>query len=260
MKRLAIQGERGSNSHMAALRVAAGVHDGIELVPCATAVELFERMDRAEADLAVLPIENSLHGSVFEHMDLLLESELAIVGETLLPIRHNVVAAPGVRLGEIRRVMSHPVALSQCRRWLHAHPEIEVLPAYDTAGAVKQVMTAGWRDAAGIAPALAAREYGAEVLVAEIEDHRENYTRFLTLAGPGEGRAKREEAEQDASADKLSLAFALQHRPGSLLEALRVLAEAGANLTPDRVASRSGKALGVCLLRGPAVCGGRLTG
>ncbi len=238
--RVAIQGERGSNSHMAALRVAADWPDRMKLVPCATAVELFERMERGEANLAVLPIENSLHGSVFEHLDLLLESELTIVGETLLPIRHNVIAAPGVRLAEIRRVMSHPVALSQCRKWLRAHADMEVVPAYDTAGAVKQVMAGGWRDVAGIAPELAAREYGAEVLVAGVEDHRENYTRFLTLVSSvvsDPAFASRSWSTQSGGeADKVSLAFALEHRPGSLLGALEVLAGMGANLT--RIESR----------------------
>ena len=234
--RVAIQGERGSNSHMAALRAAADWSDGIELVACATAVQLFERMEHGEADVAVLPIENSLHGSVFEHLDLLLESELTIVGETLLPIRHNVIAAPGVRLEEVRRVMSHPVALSQCRRWLREHAQLEVVPAYDTAGAVKQVMGAGWRDVAAIAPERASREYGAEILVAGVEDHRENYTRFLTLVRVDEGRGKSKEESEAECPDKVSLAFALEHRPGSLLEALRVLAEMGANLT--RIESR----------------------
>ena len=173
--------------------------------------------------MAVLPIENSLHGSVFEHYDLLLENGVRVVGETMLKIRHNVIAIPGVRLKEVKRVMSHPVALSQCRRWLREHPEIEAVPFYDTAGSVKQMIAAGLKDAAGIAPELAATQYGAEILVAGIEDHRENYTRFYVLRKDGE--------ETRDGADKGSLAFSLEHRPGSLIEALQVLRDAGLNLT-----------------------------
>ena len=163
---------------MAALEVGGGE---AELAPCGLSAEVFERLERGEVEMAVLPIENSLHGSVAEHYDLLLGHEVSVVGETLLRIRHNVIAAPGVRMNEVRRVMSHPVALSQCRRWLRAHPEIEAVPFYDTAGSVKQVMESRWKDTAGIAPALAAQEYEAEVLVAGVEDHAENFTRFLVL-------------------------------------------------------------------------------
>jgi prephenate dehydratase len=124
--------------------------------------------------------------------------------------------------------MSHPVALSQCRRWLAGHPEIEVVPAYDTAGSVKRVMAEGWRDAAGIAPSLAARQYGAEVVVEGIEDHADNFTRFYLLGredGPGVAMPGR------TVPDKMSVAFSLEHRPGTLVGVLGMLAEAGLNLT-----------------------------
>ena len=223
VEKVAIQGELGSNSHMAALAVM-GDERAFEIVPCAISAEVFERLEDGSVSMAVLPIENSLHGSVFEHYDLLLEHGVAVVGETMLKIRHNVIAAPGVRLGEVRRVMSHPVALSQCRHWLRAHPSLEVMPGYDTAGSVKQLMDAGWRDVAGIAPALAAEQYGAEVLVAGIEDHPENYTRFYVLV-------KRDTVPWAPDADKLSVAFTLEHRPGTLLGALEEFRRAGLNLT-----------------------------
>ena len=153
-----------------------------------------------EVDGAVLPIENSLHGSVAEHYDLLLELPVRIERESLLRIRHNVIAMPGVKLAEVRKVMSHPVALSQCRRFLAAHPEIEVVPFYDTAGSVKHLMEAGLREVAGIAPELAAREYGAEVLVPGVEDHAENYTRFHLLRRDGCARVRcRGRCRQDES-------------------------------------------------------------
>ena len=220
--KVAIQGEPGSNSHMAALQVY-GI--GIDLVPCRLSAEVFERVADGAVDAAVLPIENSLHGSVAEHYDFLLGHEVQIAGETLLRIRHNVIAPPGVTLSEIRRILSHPVALSQCRLWLRAHSQIEVVPYYDTAGSVKTLMAEGRRDTAGVAPELAAQEYGAATLVSGIEDHADNFTRFYVL---------RREAGPIAGANKLSLAFALEHRPGSLISALESLA--GLNLT--RVESR----------------------
>ena len=221
-RRVAIQGERGSNSHMAALEVAG---EQAELVACAVSPEVFEALAGGRAEMAVLPIENSLHGSVADHYDLMLAYGVRIVGERQLRIRHNVVAGKGVRLQDVRRVISHPVALSQCRLWLRAHPEIEAVPFYDTAGAVKHVMAEGLNDTAAIAAELAAQEYGAEVLEPSVEDHAENYTRFLTLvpeASPVQG---------GGGADKLSVVFALEHRPGSLIRALEVIGEAGLNLT-----------------------------
>src|ERR1700729_3571178 len=138
---------------------------GLKIIACTVSSEVMSRVMSGEVDGAVLPIENSLHGSVAEHYDLLLELPVRIERESQLRIRHNVIAMPGGKLEEVRRVMSHPVALSQCRRFLTAHPEFEVVPFYDTAGSVKHLMQAGLRDAAGIAPELAAKVYGGEVLV-----------------------------------------------------------------------------------------------
>src|SRR5277367_5999615 len=184
----------------------------LEIISCTLSVQVLARVVAGEVDAAVLPIENSLHGSVAEHYDLLLDSPVQIERESLLRIRHNVIAMPGVKLGEVRRVMSHPVALSQCRRFLAEHPEFEVVPFYDTAGSVKHLMTAGLRDVAGIAPELAARVYGAEMLVAGVEDHAENYTRFHLLRREGEG-----DDENVTGVDKMSVAFAIEHRPGTLV-------------------------------------------
>jgi prephenate dehydratase len=221
--KVAIQGELGSNSHMATVEML-GNQSGLEIIACTVSAQVLAKVVAGEVDGAVLPIENSLHGSVAEHYDLLLELPVRIDAESLLRIRHNVITAPGVKLEEVRRVMSHPVALSQCRRFLAAHPEFEVVPFYDTAGSVKHVMSAGLRDVAGIAPELAARVYGARVVVAGVEDHAENYTRFHLL--------RREDAPGDVDgADKMSLAFAIEHRPGTLVAALQRLADAGVNLT-----------------------------
>jgi prephenate dehydratase len=223
--KVAIQGELGSNSHMAAVEML-GNQSGLEIIACTVSAQVLAKVVAGEVDGAVLPIENSLHGSVAEHYDLLLELPVRIDRESLLRIRHNVVAMPGVKLGEVRKVMSHPVALSQCRRFLAAHPELEVVPFYDTAGSVKHVMAAGLRDAAGIAPELAAKVYGGTVLVTGVEDHAENYTRFHLL--------RRQDAAADkgaGDANKMSVAFAIEHRPGTLVAALQRLADAGVNLT-----------------------------
>jgi prephenate dehydratase len=222
--KVAIQGELGSNSHMATVEML-GNQNGLEIIACTVSAQVLAKVVSGEVDGAVLPIENSLHGSVAEHYDLLLELPVRIERESLLRIRHNVIAMPGVRFEEVRRVMSHPVALSQCRRFLAGHPEIEVVPFYDTAGSVKHLMASGLRDVAGIAPELAARVYGAEVVAAGVEDHAENYTRFHLLRrnGGAEGSV--------AGADKMSLAFAIEHRPGTLVAALERLARAGVDLT-----------------------------
>ena len=223
--KVAIQGELGSNSHVAALDAMAAQHPGLalEIVPCALAAEACEAVHSGAVDFCVLPIENSLHGSVAEHLDLLLTHNLVATGESLLRVRHNVIVAPGVQLADIRQVLSHPVALSQCRRWLRAHPHITAVPFYDTAGSVKHLMAAGLRATAGIAPALAATQYGAEVLIPDIEDHPDNFTRFLTLVPAP--------AEAPPKANKLSIAFSLEHRPGTLLSALEAFSTAGLNLT-----------------------------
>jgi prephenate dehydratase len=222
LRRIAIQGERGSNSHMAALEMLGE----IEVVPCGVSAEVIDAVLLGRVDAAVLPIENSLHGSVAEHYDLLLEHAVRIDGESLLRIRHNLIAAPGVRLEEIRNVLSHPVALSQCRKFLAGFTQAKSVPFYDTAGSVKHVMAEGLRDTAGVAPELAAREYGAEVLVANVEDHAQNYTRFHLLRRSADARP-----EGMRAANKLSLAFAVEHRPGTLVAALEQLRDAGVDLT-----------------------------
>lgn len=221
--KIAIQGEMGSNSHMATLQMLGDV----EIVACSVSAEVMSRVVSGAVDGAVLPIENSLHGSVAEHYDLLLELPVRIERESQMHIRHNLIAMPGVKLAEIRRVMSHPVALSQCRRFFAIHPELEAVPFYDTAGSVKHLMAAGLRDVAGMAPELAATQYGAEMLMAGVEDHAENYTRFHYIVRQD---IPSDEAET-AKANKMSLAFAIEHRPGTLVAALERLAEAGVDLT-----------------------------
>jgi prephenate dehydratase len=199
----------------------------LSIVPCNVSAEVMARVMSGDVDAAVLPIENSLHGSVAEHYDLLLELDVRIERESLLRIRHNLIAAPGVELRQIKRVISHPVALSQCRKFLAAHPEFEAMPFYDTAGAVKHVMAEGLQDTAGVAPELAAKEYGGNILITGIEDNAQNFTRFHLIR-----RTVDPVLLPSAQADnKMSLAFAIDHRPGTLVAALQRLAWAGVDLT-----------------------------
>jgi prephenate dehydratase len=225
--RIAIQGEAGSNSHMATVLMLGKEIADMDIVPCTVSAEVMARVLSGEVDAAVLPIENSLHGSVAEHYDLLLELDVRIERESLLRIRHNLIAAPGVPLEQIRRALSHPVALSQCRRFFALHPEIEAMPFYDTAGAVKHVIAQGLTDTAGVAPELAATQYGGKVLLADIEDNPQNLTRFHLIRRLSDPRLL-PSSEPD---NKMSLAFAIDHRPGTLVAALQRLAQDGVDLT-----------------------------
>lgn len=218
--KVGIQGELGSFSHEAALKLVPDA----EIVPHALSADVFSALASGTVDVAVIPIENSLAGSVVEHFDLLLNHDVLVERETLLRIRHNLIGMPGAKLDEMDRVFSHPVALAQCRRFLAAHPRMKSFAFYDTAGSVKHLMELGDKRAAGIASTAAARVYGAEVLAADIEDNPENYTRFFLIR-------RAAEVQQDADANKMSLAFSLQNRPGSLVEALSKLSAMGTNLT-----------------------------
>jgi prephenate dehydratase len=220
MMKIAIQGEPGSFSHEAALKLVPGA----EILPCSLSAEVFAALKEKEADAAAIPIENSLAGSVLEHFDLLLAHDVKVVRETLLRIRHNLIAIAGVSVEEVERVYSHPVALAQCRRFLAAHPRMQSIAFYDTAGSVKQLVEQGDPYAAAIASEAAARYYGAQVLDAGIEDNPENYTRFFLVR-------RSAEALTDPEANKMSIAFSLENRPGSLVAALSALSAQGTNLT-----------------------------
>lgn len=216
---VAIQGEAGSFSHAAALETHG---PDLRLVPCATFEELFRAVQDGTADRGMVPIENTLAGSVHQNYDLLGAHPLHVVAETELRIRHCLIARPGAVLAGIRRVASHPVALAQCRRFFVAHPEIVAVSAYDTAGSVRDLMAGGSAADAAIASSLAARLYGAEVLAEGLEDHAENYTRFLVIA--------RERAPA-SPLSKMSLMLTLTNAPGALHRALGVFASRGLDLT-----------------------------
>ena len=216
---IAIQGEAGSFSHEAAQALAG---ERLELVPCRTFDLLFSAVTEGEAERGLVPVENSLAGSIHENYDRLRAQQLHIVGETQVRVRQCLIARPGTTLPTIRRVASHPVALAQCRRFFAAHPGLEPVPAYDTAGSVRDLMSSTLGPEAVIASALAAKLYGAAVLQTGLEDDPENYTRFVLVA--------RQPAQLDGPS-KVSLAFTLPHSPGALHRALGVFANRGLNLT-----------------------------
>lgn len=216
---VAIQGERGAFSHQAALE-ALGAE--IEILPRASFEALFEAVGGVRADRALVPIENSLAGSIHENYDRLWLSRLHIVGETQLRVEQCLIGRPGASLASVRRIASHPVALAQCRRFFAEHPQYQPVTAYDTAGSVKDLFRDGPATQAAIASKLAATLYGGQVLLEGIEDDPQNYTRFLILArepGPIE------------TATKTSIVFTLQNVPGALHRALGLFAERGADLS-----------------------------
>lgn len=216
--KVAIQGEAGSFSHQAARRMLPGC----TIAPCARSAEVFNLVERGRVPCAVIPIENSLAGSVTEHFDLLLASNVFVQKEFRLRIVHNLIAAPGVRLAAIRRVYSHPVALDQCREFFRRHPKIEPVPFYDTAGSVKHVIGGGLRDAAGIASRQAAGVYRGKILAAGIEDDKRNFTRFFLI---------RKARQIINGANKTSIAFIVGNVPGALYRVLGIFAASGISLS-----------------------------
>src|SRR5215467_743546 len=223
--RVAIQGERGSFSHEAAEKMLPRC----TVVPCARSAEVFDRMEGGSVAAAVIPIENTLAGTVAEHADLLVTRGVFIQGEYLLRIVHNVIAAPGVRLTSLRRVLSHPVALDQCRDFFRRHPQIESVPFYDTAGSVKHVIGNQLKDAAGIAGRQAAREYSGKILQAGIEDDKNNFTRFFLIRKVSGGAGKKKAIADyrrmiPRGANKTSIAFKVKNMPGALFKSLSVFA------------------------------------
>ncbi len=218
--KIAIQGEPGSFSHEATIKLIPGGN----IVPYSLSADAFSALVNGAVDAAVIPIENSLAGSVVEHFDLLLTHDVRVERETLLRIRHNLIALPDTSIGEIDRVFSHPVALAQCRRFLAEHPKMEAFAFYDTAGSVKQLVELHDHRAAGIASQAAAQYYGAQILQADIEDNPENYTRFFLVR-------RTAEVAPDPLANKISLSFSVEDRPWTLVHALNELSAIGTNMT-----------------------------
>ena len=219
--RVAFQGERGAYSEQAALDLLG---ERIELVPCATFDEVFACVEAGECEHGVVPVENSLAGSLHRVYDLLLQHDLYIVAEYNLRISHCLIAHPGVSLADIRQIYSHPMALAQCEESLRelGRNGIEIVAALDTAGSVKWIKEQGLCDAAAIAGERAAEIYGLAILRRELEDEAANYTRFIALS---------REAVTPTGESKTSLAFAGQNEPGLLFRCLSAFALRDIDLT-----------------------------
>ncbi len=225
--RVGFQGERGAFSQEAARRFCG---EDIESVPFTRFEEVFAALKAQKIDRAAIPIENTLHGSVHENYDHLLNFDLPILAETSVRIVHNLIANPGIKFREIRRVYSHPVALAQCLDFFTANPQVERVPFYDTAGSVKMIAEQGLSDAAAIASAVASENYGAHILKRSIEDDRRNFTRFFLLCHREQlsKAAPKQQANQSA---KTSIVFAIRNSPGALFRSLSAFALRDLNLT-----------------------------
>jgi prephenate dehydratase len=220
--RVAFQGEPGAFSEAAAVQLLG---EGIRTVPRATFDATFRAIAEGAADALLVPVENTLAGSVVRVYDLLLESTLEICGETILPIEHHLMGCPGATFAEIRAVASHPVALAQCERFFENNPALKRVPAEDTAGSVREMMGRGDKSSAAIAGRQAAGRYGAIILRESIQDNAENFTRFVLLLPPEQAQRCRAK-----DAKKMSLAMRLAHKPGALLASLEPFSKHGVNL------------------------------
>ena len=217
---VAYQGERGAYSEMALLRF---FHDlDFASIPSRHFRDVFEAVLQGTARYGIVPIENSLAGSVHENYDLLLQyADLTIVGEIKLRVEHSLIGLPGSSIETVRRVFSHPQALAQCDDFLGSH-EWELVPFYDTAGSVAHIAEEASPENAAIANARAAEVYGMQILKEGIETNPRNYTRFVVLS--------REEQEIEADANLASLVFSTPDKPGALFRAMEIMANASLNL------------------------------
>lgn len=180
---IAFQGEPGAFSEDAAIELfGSAVINAIELKPCRTFADLFASIDAGHADYILLPVENSLIGTIQPAVDFFQESSLAVVGEVAIPIRQHLIGCPESRFEEIESVESHPAALAQCRRFFAGEPQITAIETEDTAGSVARIIQLGNRKRAAIAGKRAAELYGGKILRSNIEDSQDNHTRFLLLA------------------------------------------------------------------------------
>lgn len=209
--KIAIQGELGAFSHEA----CRANFPKAKVVPCTVSTEVFEALAAGQVDAALIPIENTLAGPVVVHYDLLLEHDFHVNAEFRLRIEHQLLAVPGTKFAEVREVLSHPVALDQCRRFFARNKKIRATSFYDTAGAARHVMEQGKPEQAAIASHAAAEVYGAEVLRSNLEDDAQNYTRFFLVE-------RKPRPPKDAN--KVSIAVGLPNQPGMLFKALSVFA------------------------------------
>ncbi len=208
--RIAFQGARYAFSEMASKQFFG---EDIECVPCKAFEDVFQTVEDGKAAFGVVPMENSLTGSIHRNFDLLLEHDLKIVGEVFLRVEQHLIANPGTKISDINTIYSHPQALEQCRLFLTSLDSVEPVASYDTAGSVAMIRDKKMLNAAAIASKLAADTYGMQILKEEIEDIPENFTRFYVLS---------KEPQKFNTADKTSVVFSMKNIPGALFKALSV--------------------------------------
>jgi len=215
---VAFQGEIGAYSEEAALRFFG---PSIQVKPCESLDNVFKAVEQDETQFGVVPIENSLEGSISQTYDLTLDSVLKVCGETELRVSHCLIASQKSRLDLVKRVYSHPQALGQCQAFLR-HLDCELIPTYDTAGSVKMIKEKGITDGGAIASARAAEIYSMKVIAKEIEDNPNNFTRFFILS---------KQDSPPSGNDKTSIVFSVKHKPGALYELLKEFANRNISLT-----------------------------
>jgi prephenate dehydratase len=222
--RIAFQGEPGAFSE-----AAAHAYFGQDAVPfpCASFEAVVDSVSRHEVDFGVLPVENSVAGTVSAAYDALAATALVVVGEIACPIRHCLLAPGGATLSSVRRVLSHPVALAQCMRFFREHPGLEAVAVHDTAGAARRVAQSGDVSFAALASEAAAERYELNILARDLQDRADNQTRFLFVSRPDVPPPRGAENARI----KTALMIETENRPGALVSILLPLAERGINLT-----------------------------
>jgi chorismate mutase/prephenate dehydratase len=223
---VAFQGEPGAYSESAVYQLFGSK---VKVKPCRDFREVFESVKRQDVEAGVVPVENSLEGSVNQNYDLFFSYDLKVCGEVIVKVEHCLIVNPGTTLDLVKTVYSHPQALAQCRTFLE-HIVFELVPTYDTAGSVKLIKEQKLLNAAAIASERAAELYDMEILARDIADNKENYTRFFVLS---------KEDSPVTGKDKTSIIFSAKHEPGSLYHALGEFAKRKINLT--RIESRPTK-------------------
>jgi len=215
---VAFQGEIGAYSEEAAFRFFGS---SIQIKPCESLDGTFKVVEQGQVPFGIVPVENSVEGSISRVYDLLLDSDVKVRGEIELRITHCLIASPEARLDLIKKVYSHPQALAQCQGFLK-HLGCELIPTYDTAGSVKMIKENGITDGGAIASARAAQIYGMKVIAEEIADNPKNFTRFFVLS---------QQDSPPSGNDKTSIVFSVKHKPGALYESLKEFAVRNINLT-----------------------------
>jgi prephenate dehydratase len=218
----AYQGSRGAFSEDAAQQMLGST---ASLSPRETLEDVFLAVDRGEAEYGVVPVESTLSGSIHQCYDLLFDHDVKIVGEIVRRIDEALIAPPGVTFNDVRKALSHPAALAQCENFFRKNPQIHPVSVYDTAGALEEIMRVGSKDSAAVASRRAAEIYGGVILADAIQDHAENYTRFLLISTIAAAAAR-----TLSGACKTSIVFRIPNEPGALSRALQQFADRGVDI------------------------------